>query len=820
MSRSEATLRERWEAPEGIASWFGTVDHKVVGVRYMYTAFMFFLLGGVLALIMRLQLARPESRLLSPEAYNQFFTMHGTTMIFLFATPILFGLGNYFVPLLIGARDVAFPRLNAFGYWIFLFGGLFMYSSFLIGRAPDGGWFAYVPLTTREYSPGPGLDFWTLGLLFLGIATTAGSMNFIVTILKLRAPGMTISRLPLFCWNILITAFVVIFALPILNAANILLALERQAGWHFFDPAYGGNPLLWQHLFWLFGHPDVYIIALPAFGIVSEVIAAFARRPVVAYTLVAVASAATGIIGFGVWVHHMFAVGLSPVSYSFFSAASFVIGVPSGLQVFAWISTLLTGRPNLKTPLLWIVGFLVTFTIGGLSGVMFPLISFDRQVHDSYFLVAHFHYVLIGGMVFPTFAALYYWLPKVTGRLFNETLGQVSFWLFFIGFNLTFFPMHIQGLLGMPRRIYTYQDGLSWNALNFTETIGAFVMGLGVLTFIIGFYQSLRSGKPAGPNPWDAGTLEWATASPPPPYNFRTIPLVRGAYPLWEAQASGQSLWDPNDPSDPFKNQTPSTNLLTAEIEDNIPLPSYSLEPFWLAIGIAVLFVGALLTQLWLMIVGAVWALVFILLWMRPVLEKTDAAGEPARGDPHAIPRWGLITLILTEAALFGALVAAYYYLEVRAPVWPPNGVRLPELTIPLINTALLVGSSVTVIFAGRGLRRGHRNHALWGLIATIVLGAAFLGLQIYEFARAEFRPQEHAYGSMWFTVLSLHGLHILIGLVLLSAVLFWTKRGYFTSERHIMVHTVSLYWHFVDAVWVILILPALYLSPYLLGGR
>ena len=816
MAQAAGKLSERWEAPEGLSAWLGTVDHKVIGVRYIFTAFLFFLIGGVEALLMRTQLAFPESRFLSPEAYNQTFTLHGTTMIFLFATPILFGLGNYFVPLLIGARDMAFPRANALSYWVFLFGGLFLYASVVVGRPPDAGWFAYVPLSTRQYAPGLGLDFWTLSLLFLGIATTVGAANFVVTIFKLRAPGMSISRIPLFCWTMLVTSFTVIFALPILNAANLLLALERLAGWHFFDPAYGGQPLLWQHLFWLFGHPDVYIIALPAFGIISEVIAAFARRPVVAFILVAMASVATGIIGFGVWVHHMFAVGMSPLATSFFSAASFVIGVPAGLQMFAWISTLITGRINVKTPLLFAVGALIIFVIGGLSGVMFPLVSFDRQVTDSYFVVAHLHYVLIGGMVFPLFAALHYWLPKITGRLLNERFGQWTFWIIFVSFNVTFFPMHIQGLLGMPRRVYTYQESLGWGSFNLLETIGAFVLGLGILLFIVNFYLSLRTGERAGANPWGAGTLEWATPSPPPPYNFRSLPLVRGAYPIWDAEREGVSLWDTNDPTSAWEHQTLASDMLTAQPQDKVPLPRHSLEPLGLALGLTATFTGALLSQVWLMIVGGLLAVSMIFLWMRPTLEKVEQSTEQDRADPHALPRWGLICLILTETALFGGLVGSWYYLQVNAPIWPPNGVRLPELILPLIATAVLLASSGTVVLAGRGLKRKNRGQSILGIVATLVLGAIFLGLQIYEFAHADFAPTDHAYGSLWFTLLGLHGIHVLVGLLLMVAVLIWLLRGYFSADKHTTVHTVSLYWHFVDAVWVLLILPAVYLSPFL----
>ncbi|MCA9875764.1 MAG: cbb3-type cytochrome c oxidase subunit I, partial [Anaerolineales bacterium] len=434
----EKRLSDAWEARSGLISLLGTVDHKLIGIRYIQTAFLFFVLAGLEALFMRTQLAVPENTLLDPETYNQFFTMHGTTMIFFFATPMLFGFGNYLIPLMVGARDMAFPRLNALSYWVFLFSGLFMYSSLLFGAAPDGGWFAYTPLTGAEYSPGLNLDFWALGLIFLSIATTAGAVNFIVTILKMRAPGMAINRLPLFCWAILVTSFAVLFAIPPLTVANVFLMLQRVFGFHFFQTQAGGTPLLWQHLFWFFGHPDVYIIFLPAVGIVSEVVASFSRRPILGYTLLAVATIATGVIGFGVWVHHMFAVGISPLVLSIFSISSIVIGIPSGIQVFAWLGTMLNGRPVFKTPLLFISGFIILFVLGGLSGVMFPAVPFDQQVTDSYFIVAHFHYVLVGGAVFPIFAGFYYWFPKMSGRMHSELLAHIHFWVFFIGVNLIF----------------------------------------------------------------------------------------------------------------------------------------------------------------------------------------------------------------------------------------------------------------------------------------------------------------------------------------------------------------------------------------------
>lgn len=616
-------LRRVWEPKSGLWSWLATVDHKRIGIRYIVTAFIFFLGAGVSALMLRTQLAVPNNNFLTPEAYNQLFTMHGTTMIFLVSTPILFGFGNYLVPLLMGARDMAFPRLNAFGYWIFLLSGLFMWSSFLIGQAPNGGWFNYVPLNDTPYSQGINIDFYTLGLTFLGIATTAGAINFIVSIFKLRAPGMSINRMPVFLWSILVTSFAVVFAVPALTAANVLLELDRLFGFHFYDVALGGNPLLWQHLFWFFGHPDVYIIVLPALGIVSEIVPTFARRALVGYPYVVLATVATGIVAFGVWVHHMFAVGLAPVSMTFFSAASVVIGIPSGIQIFAWLGTLLLGKPVVKLPLLWIAGFIFVFVLGGLSGVMFPAVPFDRQVTDSYFVVAHFHYVLIGGAIFPVFGAFYYWLPKMTGRMLGERLGQWNFWLFFIGFNMTFFVMHILGLLGMPRRVFTYASGLGWDVYNMIATVGAFILGASVLVFLVNVFVSLRAGKRAPADPWEGGTLEWATASPPEPYNFITIPQIRGHEPLWNQPDLRDAVQRPGPAGTATveHHETLGTTLLDAQPETILPMPEDSIWPLVVALSIGAIFVGLLLHAWLLAGVGALLVFITVFGWLWPKEE-------------------------------------------------------------------------------------------------------------------------------------------------------------------------------------------------------
>jgi cytochrome c oxidase subunit I+III len=589
-------LAESWEEAPGLASWFKTVDHKKIGRRYLWTASLFFAMAGFEALALRTQLARPDQTLIGPGAYNQLFTMHGTTMIFLFATPMLFGFGNYFVPLMLGARDMAFPRLNAFGYWVFLFAGLLMNASFLFGQAPNGGWFNYVPLTGPEYTPEVNIGFYTVGLLFLGISTTAGAINFIVTTFKLRAPGMSLNRIPLFVWAILATAFAVVFALPALNADNAMLLLDRKFGFHFFDPARGGDPVLWQHLFWLFGHPDVYIIVLPALGIVSAIVPVFSRRPMVGYFWLVLANVATAVISFGVWVHHMFAVGLPQLSMSFFSAASLVITIPGGIQIFAWVATMLRGRLVLATPMLFVLGFVISFVAGGLTGVMFAVVPFDQQVTDSYFVVAHFHYVLFGGAVFPILAAVYYWMPKITGRLLDERLGKLSFWLIFGGFNLLFFPMHVSGLLGMPRRVYTYLPGLGWDGWNLASSLGAYVVAFGFLATFVNFLWSLRRGRPAGDDPWGGDSLEWATSSPPPPYNFAAVPVVHSAYPLWEERFRERLDAAQSSPERQLAgdHEVLRTSELDAEPERAIEMPDETAVPLVVAVGFLVAFGGLL----------------------------------------------------------------------------------------------------------------------------------------------------------------------------------------------------------------------------------
>ncbi len=623
MATAEGAFERVWEDEPGILGWISTVDHKRIGHRYIITTFAFLLIAGTEALALRTQLARPQLSILTAQGYNQLFTMHGTTMIFLFIMPIVAGFGNYLVPLMIGARDMAFPRLNAFSYWVLLLAGIFIYSSFFIGAAPNGGWFNYVPLTGAQWSAGPNIDFWALGLTFLGMSTTAGAINFIVTIFKLRAPGMSIDRIPLFIWNVLIMAFMIVMALPALTTASVLLFFDRNYGTHFYDPALGGDPLLWQQLFWFFGHPDVYIFFMPPVGMASMIIPVFSRRPIVGYTVIVAASISIGLIAFGVWVHHMFATGLTLMEMSFFTATSIMIALPTAGQYWAWLSTIWHGRPVFTTAYMFALAFLVEFIIGGVTGVMQSVTSFDWQVTDSYFIVAHFHYTIIPSAVLPLMGGIYYWMPKITGRKMDERIGKWNFWVLIIGFNLTFFFMHIAGLMGMPRRVFTYLPGMGWDPWMLIATIGAYIMGIGFLITVYNFFWSIRYGEVAGDNPWDADTLEWATSSPPPPYNFRKIPVVHSRHPMWDRERRGdesqplmeEQLAEP----EPMRRWIVNTSMLDARPISAIQLPMPSYWPLLLALSMAVLFVGFMLHISAITIFGALATTGSVIGWLFPV---------------------------------------------------------------------------------------------------------------------------------------------------------------------------------------------------------
>jgi cytochrome c oxidase subunit I len=630
-----AAERERldrtWQHDRGIKAFFSEVDHKRIGLRFIVTALVFFALGGVLAALMRIQLAVPENDFLGPDLYNQVFTMHGTTMMFLFAVPVMEGLAIYFVPLMVGARAIALPRLAAYGYWMFLAGGIFLYVSFLLNIGPDNGWFSYVPLAGPEFSPGKRADVWAQLITFTEVSALIGAIVIIVTIFKYRRPGMTLDRMPLFVWAELVTNFIIIFAMPAVMMASTTLILDRLVGTHFYNQAEGGDPILYQHLFWFFGHPEVYLIFLPAQGLMSTLIQTFSSRPMVGYTALVLALVATGFMSFGLWVHHMFATGLPQIGTSFFTAASIMIAIPSGVQIFCWIATIWSGKIRLQTPMLWALGFFVVFIIGGMTGVMVAAVPLDLQVHDTYFVVAHLHYVLIGGAVFPLFGALHYWFPKMTGRMPSETLGRIGFVLMFIGFNLTFFPMHLLGLNGMPRRIYTYLPDMGWGPMNFAATIGAALMGAAVLTITWNAIRAMRAGAPAPDNPWHAATLEWATTSPPPPYNFHPAPLIGSRDPVW------------NDPKDmPLviglrsdRKEVLVTRLLDAQPDHRYHSVEPNLWPFLAALATTALFIGSIFTP-WAVVWGAIPVTIALIRWFWPKPDDiNDETAPPEKAKPQ-----------------------------------------------------------------------------------------------------------------------------------------------------------------------------------------
>jgi len=576
-------LRETWREPPGVLGFFRTVGHKEIGKRYVFTAFLFFLLGGIQAALMRIQLAVPENRFLSPDRYDRFFTTHGTTMMFLFAVPVMEGMALYFVPLMVGTRNVAFPRMNAFGYYMYLIGGLFLYTGVFLGAGPQAGWFAYTPLSERAFTPDKGVDIWSQMITFTEISALVVAIELISTIFKQRVPGMSLHRMPLYVWSALVMSFMILFAMPAIMIAIGFLAMDRLVSPQFFVPRSGGDPLLWQHLFWFFGHPEVYIIFIPALGFVSTIVGAAARRPVFGYTAMVLSLVATAFLGFSLWVHHMFATGLPQMGSSFFTAASMMIAIPSGVQIFCWIATLWGRRPKLTTPLLFVLGFVFIFVIGGMTGVMLASVPLDLQVHDTFFVVAHFHYVLIGGAVFPLFGAIYHWFPKWTGRRMSEVLGRWNFALFFVGFNLTFFPMHVLGLHGMPRRVYTYRPETGWGPLNLLATIGAGVIASSLVVFLVNVLRSARRGAPAE-NPWDASTLEWAAASPPDPYNFERLPVVEGREALWCRSPEAPVVTGIRDD----RREVLVTRPLDAEPDHRPTLPGPSIWPFAMALSVAV----------------------------------------------------------------------------------------------------------------------------------------------------------------------------------------------------------------------------------------
>jgi cytochrome c oxidase subunit I+III len=813
-------LKQAW-ASTPRTKLFTEPNNTWIGLLYIGTAFGFFLAAGVLALLMRIQLAVPGNTFLDYHTYNQFFTMHGTVMMFLFGVPIGEAFAVMLLPSMVGTRDMPFPWLSAFGYWCYAIGGLFVFSSLFFGVAPDGGWFMYPPLTGPTYSPGLNTDIWVLGLGFVEISAVAAAVEITVGVLKTRAPGMTLANMPIFAWYMLVTAGMIMIGMPAVIAADLLLELERAFGMSFFDPARGGDPLLWQHLFWIFGHPEVYIIFLPAAGMVSMMLPAFARARLVGYAWVVVAAVAIGFISFGLWVHHMYTTGLPQLSMAFFAAASISIAIPMGVQVFAWVATLWDGKPVLRVPMLFILGFLFIFTVGGLTGVMVAAVPYDWQVHDTYFVVAHFHYVLIGGMVFPIFAALYYWTPVATGRLMSERLGRWAFALIFVGFNAAFLPMHLTGLRGMPRRVYTYDGTLGLNWLNLLSTIAAFVLAAGVLVFLIDVIRHLRRGPEAGDNPWDAPSLEWLSGNAPA--GFRSLPVIDSRYPLWDRkdlkpwvmEGRGYLLDAPT-----VERESLVTAPISGEPEQIMRLPGPSWTPFIAALATAIFFVALTLKSLPVAIGSGAVALAFLLSWMWR-LDKAYPRGLADAGHGLALPLyrngresfgwWAMVVVLIADASLTLSLAFAYVFLWTAHPtVWPPDGSLIPGPTEPALIFALVAAAGVFFEGAERFNGRDRRLATRVCFVGAAVLGAAALAVGWTWPLGLGIDPTRHSYGAAVWTLLGWVAVHVAVGAAMALWCLARQALGMLDSWRCLTLRICLLWWRFtVPAAAVVLLLVA-----------
>ena len=808
-----------WGTPSGWGR-LSAVNHNILGKRFMVLALVFFTIGGVLAMLIRAQLATPNSAFIGPELYNQIFTMHGTVMMFLFAIPMFEGLAIYMLPKLLGSRDLAFPRMTAYGFWCYLFGGTILIVAMVLGYAPNSGWFMYTPLSSGTYSPGINSDVWLLGITFVEISAVTAAIEILVTILKMRAPGMSLTRMPIFGWYMLVTAGMMLIGFPPLILGSILLEMERAFDLPYFDPTRGGDPLLWQHLFWLFGHPEVYIIFLPAAGVLSTLIPTFARRPLIAYNAIIVAIVAMAFLSFGLWVHHMFTVGIPHLALAFFSAASALVAIPTAVQIFAWIGTLASGRPKFDIPMLYVVGFFVVFVCGGLTGVMLAMVPFNTQAHDSYFVVAHLHYVLVGGFVFPMLAALYYWLPHFTGRSSVFRLSVPAFWLILIGFNLTFFLMHLTGLMGMPRRISTYPSNWGWDWLNLLSSVGGFLMTMGFALVLIDIIMQFRFGQRTQRNPWGGRTLEWATPTPPPPYNFASLPGITERADNLDPNAVGRDLAAGNGylgfPRE-GRQETLGVDMMTGAPDQVIILPQPTFMPLWTALATGVFFLGLLFKIYWIVPIAAVVVIAMFLVWPRSLGSRRDMGaidigrGEAVPADYEVkdnVTYWASIFALAADSTLYASLLFGGLYLTVVAPGWDGESLALnwwPALALPVgIAAAIFARRARTVGLAGSSpFAALVTSGALSGIAALIcVLGVVLIpGIT------------EHANPAIRFALFCYCAVHLGVAmLVSLHGAWRW-HQGYVSARRATELRLAVLWTDFAAIAlipaWAILLLLA-----------
>jgi cytochrome c oxidase subunit I+III len=798
-------LERVWRVPRGFR-FLTVVNNNYIGLFYIGTALLFFVLAGVLALVMRTQLAVPDNDLVDHATYNRLFTMHGTVMMFLFAIPVVEAIAVYLLPAMLAARDLPFPRLSAYAFWAYAVGGLIFFSTIFFGLAPDGGWFMYPPLTSYRFSPGISADFWLLGIGFIEISAIAGAIELVVGILRTRPPGMTLDKMPIYAWIMLVIGVMIIFGFPPVIAATLLLELERAFQWPFFIAEQGGDPVLWQHLFWLFGHPEVYIIFLPAAGMVSMMLPTLARTPLVGYRWIVVAVLGTAVLSFGLWAHHMFATGMPHASSAFFSAASMAVAIPTGIQVFAWIATLWRGKLQMTVATWFLLGFFFIFVFGGLTGVMVAVIPFDWQVHDTYFIVAHLHYVLIGGMVFPLMAALYYWAPTVNGKGLSERLGRWAFWLIFGGFNLAFFPMHISGLLGMPRRVYTYSEGLGWEPWNLASTIGAYVVAIGFAVVLLDLILNLRiAGKSSG-NPWNAGTLEWL---PMENYATRSIPHVTSRDPLWDRPQLADEV-------EQGRHYLPGTATGARETIVSSPIharPQYLMVlpgPSWLpvlaGVGTALFFLALTFKMTVPAILLGTFTVAAIVRWVwstdryaaHPPVEIGGGIRIPVgMTGPASHAWWAVVVLILVDVTIFACLVFSYFYLwttNIQGP-WPPAGFAVAPVSSTAVAIAFWVGSSALVAWAGRELKS--RARATWSVSGAALLAMGALAFTLQAQWHSDAGASDHAYGAIVYTLLAYQGFHIVILLCMGAYTLARVWAGLLDPVRRMSFDSTRLLWHY-----------------------
>ncbi|MGQ0642387.1 MAG: cytochrome c oxidase subunit I [Gemmatimonadaceae bacterium] len=818
-----------WADPRGFVGHLKTINNIPIAHRYMITAGVFFLVGGVQALLMRIQLGTPDNTFLDADTYNQLFTMHGTTMMFLVVIPFIEAIASYMLPLMLGTRDLPFPRLTALSYWTYLFGGIFLYSSFLFGLAPDGGWFAYLPLNSAEYAPGLNMDYWDIGLSVAEVAALGAGAELIVGTLRMRAPGMTFTRLPIFAWTMLIVAVMLILAFTPLIVATLMLELDRKELTHFFNIAQGGDPVLWQHLFWVFGHPEVYIMFLPAAAIVTHIVQTFSRTSLANHRAVVIAIVGTAVASFALWLHHMFVAGMSVGAMRATTFASFLIAIPAGVLVVSWLSTVWAGRVVWTSAMHFVAGVVVLFVLGGLTGVMVASVPFDAQMHDTYFVVAHFHYVLIGGVIFPFFAGVYYWLPKITGRLLDERWGRWSFWIMFICFNITFFPMHITGLLGMPRRIYTYGESAGWSELNLVSTLGALGLAAGILLTVVNIWRSRKHGSPAGDNPWGGDTLEWSETSPPRAAQFPIIPTVHGRHPLWEQNSEEAAIRGAEQELDyaPVRWR----GALCVSIRDARPvavvhLPNVSIWPFVMSVAFVFLFSGALIDNGWLAAIGGAGTAVALAGWFWPspserlaiedqVGRKSAASLPLGVGGPLSNGWWGTWVLLLALATALLTIVASAFYL---APRWEAiDGVDGTAQLLAALALSLAALAGAATWWGGRGGTESEAGRRRFGLTSGLALDVALvLTLYLlYAYDEAAHPANIDARGSLYFLALLFQGIVTALHAIWTAVAALWAWRSPTDVRGLAPAGNVSVVSYFLVASWIA-IAAIFYLTPSL----